>query len=135
VFSPPHTPSSKQKVPDSNLLSLEDSIVSQDRPETPPPSTHRIENAGHTVASPTTPTPAPVHGDDGATLFDQLEQPPTPVLYNLIRNEGPPKFVIGRSNTPDDKMVEGDCDQHSMFPIISLYFKLSFLKLMRRRCR
>lgn len=40
----------------------------------------------------------------GASLFDDnnhLSQPTTPVLYNLIRNEGPPKFIIATSKTPE----------------------------------
>jgi len=73
------------------------------RPETPPPSTHRLE----IPISPETPTPTPVHNispvptASGASLFHDdedtkpiISQPSTPVLYNLIRNEGPPKFVI-----------------------------------------
>lgn len=73
------------------------------RPETPPPSIHRLE----IPVSPETPTPSPLHlhldqslsNPGGASLFDDdnkpiISQPSTPVLYNLIRNEGPPKFVI-----------------------------------------
>src|SRR5277367_2915086 len=77
------------------------------RPETPPPSTHRL---GIPI-SPETPTHSPLHHQNnpptstgGASLFDDdnkpISQPPTPVLYNLIRNEGPPKFVIAPQQVP-----------------------------------
>ena len=72
----------------------QDSIL---RPETPPPSTHRIEAAVVSPQTPTHPPSKPVLAG-GASLFDDdnktVSQPSTPVLYNLIRNEGPPKFVI-----------------------------------------
>ena len=78
------------------------------RPETPPPSTHRLE----IPISPESPTHSPLHHPNnpptstgGASLFDDddnkpLSQPPTPVLYNLIRNEGPPRFVIAPQQVP-----------------------------------
>jgi hypothetical protein len=59
----------------------------------------------------------------GASLFDdndQLSQPTTPVLYNLIRNEGPPKFVIA-SKTAEQPVVKENELSESM---LSLGFEL-----------
>jgi hypothetical protein len=95
VYSPPQTPGTK--IEKANPLEIA-------RPETPPPSTHRLEIPD----SPETPTRPPVNNGGGASLFDdnnQLSQPTTPVLYNLIRNEGPPKFVI-TSKTAEQPVVK-----------------------------
>src|SRR5438045_9679898 len=83
LYAPPQTPGTK--IEKTNPFEIA-------RPETPPPSTHRLE----IPVSPETPTHRNI-GGGGASLFDdnnQLSQPTSPVLYNLIRNEGPPKFVI-----------------------------------------
>src|SRR5579859_8301622 len=66
--------------------------MNNNNPQTPPPSTHRVE----VPISPETPTHQPLTIDSGASLFNAVtppQQPTTPVLYNLIRNEGPPKFI------------------------------------------
>jgi hypothetical protein len=87
LISPPPTPNSNLKIQQSTPRHTI-------RPETPPPSTHHPE----IPISPETPTHPSLHIDinNGATLFDDknfTQGPSTPVLYNLIRNEGPPKFV------------------------------------------
>jgi hypothetical protein len=104
VYSPPQTPNSK--FGKANPLEIA-------RPETPPPSTHRLE----IPVSPETPTHSPIRSDNGdASLFDdnnRLSQPTTPVLYNLIRNEGPPMFVI--QNTESSSVKENADPSESMF--------------------
>jgi hypothetical protein len=78
------------------------------RPETPPPSTHRRQ----TPVSPETPTHAPIHKDqdnEEPTLLEDNEhisQPSTPVLYNLIRNETPPKYVVTTPEPETDEIKE-----------------------------
>ena len=35
--------------------------------------------------------------------MDEPKEPSTPVLYNLIRNDGPPRFSIGDRLTGDEE--------------------------------
>jgi len=79
-----------------------------ERPETPPPSTHRLNFPG----SPQTPTHPPLQDDSNETLDDrnEIEAPATPVLYNLIRNDGPPKFVM--APTPAPSTVNENVPEH-----------------------
>lgn len=109
IYSPPQTPNSN--IDKTDPLEIP-------RPETPPPSTHRHE----APVSPETPTHPSLHDGDrvgGATLFDDkahLSQPSTPVLYHLIRNEGPPKFVIASPTSENPKDVNENVDAtESMF--------------------
>jgi len=83
LFSPPQTPEARgHKSP----------VIAPSRLHTPPPSSHRAE----ITESPKTPTHASLNNDGGTSLFDdngRIQPPPTPVLYNLIRNDGAQKFV------------------------------------------
>ena len=76
----------------------EDNHFEIERPETPPPSTHRLNFPG----SPQTPTHPPRQEDSTDALDDrnEIQAPTTPVLYNLIRNDGPPKFVMTPTPAP-----------------------------------
>ena len=108
IYSPPQTPGTRIEKANPHELH---------RPETPPPSTHRLE----IPVSPETPTPHIRKNDDprdttSSSLFDddndQLSQPTTPVLYNLIRNEGPPKFVIAPPHAPEMSTVVGEVKEN-----------------------
>ena len=102
LYSPPQTPNSNMEK--GNLVNVQ-------RPETPPPSDRRA----HVPISPETPTHSAIHKEekeddkDGeVNMFYEdahPSQPTTPILYNLIRNEAPPKFVIApkTSETSEDK--------------------------------
>jgi hypothetical protein len=110
MYSPPQTPGTQTKKAHRHEFH---------RPETPPPSTHRLE----IPVSPETPTPRFRKNDDpeettSSSLFDdnhhQLSQPTTPVLYNLIRNEGPPKFVIAPTHTPETPTIVEEAKENSI---------------------
>jgi hypothetical protein len=102
MFSPPQTP-------EVHLVKVPPQITQVPRPETPPPSTHRTEMR----ESPQTPTHAPLTalaGEGSPSLFDdngRIQPPPTPVLYNLIRKDGPQKFVAAAPPRHKDFLDDG----------------------------
>jgi hypothetical protein len=126
IYSPPQTPDSK--IEKANPFEIV-------RPETPV-STHRLENP----VFPETPTHLPLHSDSSlvgeTSLFDdniQIVQPTTPVLYNLIRNEGPPKFVIA-SKTPEkprDEELDSPSEGINVFNSLMWQLKEKVLSVIR----
>jgi hypothetical protein len=102
LYSPPQTPDGR--IEKSNQVRL---IC----PETPPPSTHRVD----LPESPETPTHPTFNSTGDATLFEdnaRVQPPLTPVLYNLIRNEGTtPRFI------PAVAPKEGDVPGPAIFTL------------------
>ena len=87
-------------------------VVPPAPPRTPPPSTHRTD----IPESPTTPTHPPLNDDGGASLFDDnghIQPPLTPVLYNLIRNDGAQKFVAAAQPRHTDRI------ESTPFPLVT----------------
>lgn len=96
LYSPPQTP--EARIEKSTVISLS-------RPQTPPPSTHHTQSP----ETPRTPTHHPLVHTEETSLFEdmaQMQPPPTPVLYNLIRNEGAQKFVAAAPPRNKDR-IEG----------------------------